>query len=262
MLQTLVCLHAHPDDETIVTGGTIARAAAAGHRVVLVLATLGELGETPGLQNGLAPGTTLAEVRKVEAERSAEILGIARIAYLGYHDSGMAGEDTNERPDCFAAANIEEAAAQLAQILLEENADALTIYDERGGYGHPDHIQVHRVGTQAAELAGTPRVYEATMNRDHLLALMRERADEDGNVDGIGNIEEFDMGSPASAITTTVDVGDFVDAKRSAMAAHASQIPEDSFFLQMPVDAFRDAFGWEWFIRRNARPDEHEDWIF
>ncbi|MSO38437.1 MAG: GlcNAc-PI de-N-acetylase [Acidimicrobiia bacterium] len=262
MPQTLVCLHAHPDDETIVTGGTIARAAAAGHRVVLVLATLGELGETPGLPNGLKQGTTLGEVRKVEAERAAEILGIARIAYLGYHDSGMAGEATNARTDCFAAANIDNAAAQLAQILLEEDAYALTIYDEHGGYGHPDHIQVHRVGVQAAELAGTPRVYEATMNRDHLLALMRAQMDEDGNVGGIGNVEDFDMGSAASAITTTVDVGDFVDAKRSAMAAHASQISDDSFFLQIPVDAFRDAFGWEWFIRRGPRPDEHEDWIF
>lgn len=262
MSRTLVCFHAHPDDEAIATGGTMARAAADGHRVVLVLATRGELGETPGVPGGLAEDEHLAELRTAETERAAEILGVARVEYLGYHDSGMAGEPTNHHDGCFATADVEEAARRLAAILATERADALTVYDERGGYGHPDHVQVHRVGVRAGELAGTARVYESTLNRDHIVALMRARADELGGLDDMPDPDAFDMGSPASAITTTVDVRSFVGPKRSAMAAHASQITAESFFLQMPPEAFREAFGWEWFIRRGPRPTDHESWLF
>lgn len=257
---TLVAFHAHPDDEVTTTGGTMARAAAAGSRVVLVLATGGELGEVaPGV---LDEGEELAARRAIEVANAGEILGIARIASLGYHDSGMAGEPENTAPGAFAAASIEEAAQGLAAILREEDAEVLTIYDENGNYGHPDHIQVHRVGARAGELAGTPRVYEATLNRDHIIELMTSRSTEMGEIEGAPDPDDFTMGMPASAITTTVDVGEYVDKKRAAMQAHASQIPEDSFFLQMPLDAFRAAFGQEWFIRRGAKPPAHETWLF
>ncbi len=257
---TLVTFHAHPDDEAIATGGTMARAAAEGHRVVLVLATGGELGEVaPGV---LDEGEALAARRAIEVERAGGVLGVARIAFLGYHDSGMAGEPTNSAPGAFAAAVIDEAATRLAAILDEEDAEVLTIYDENGNYGHPDHIQVHRVGLLAGNLAGTPRVYEATVNRDHLVALMRRRAEEMGAIEGAPDPDEFTIGMPASAITTTVDVRDYVDQKRGAMQAHASQIPEDSFFLQLPPDAFREAFGQEWFIRRGDAPRTDETWLF
>ncbi len=257
---TLVTFHAHPDDEAIATGGVMARAAAAGHRVVLVLATGGELGEVaPGV---LADGEELAARRAVEVARAGEVLGVARIAFLGYGDSGMAGEATNAAPGAFAAAAIDEAAERLAAILREEDAEVLTVYDENGNYGHPDHIQVHRVGVRAGDIVGTPRVYEATLNRDHLIALMQSRLDEMGEIEGAPSPDDFTMGMPASAITTTVDVGDFVAQKRAAMQAHASQIPDDSFFLQLPPDAFREAFGYEWFIRRGPRPHSPETWLF
>jgi LmbE family N-acetylglucosaminyl deacetylase len=257
---TLVAFHAHPDDEAIATGGVMARAAAEGHRVVLVVATGGELGEVaPGV---LDEGEELGARRAVELQRAGDVLGVARIASLGYRDSGMAGEPTNSAPGAFAATPVEDAAARLAEILREEDAEVLTIYDENGNYGHPDHIQVHRVGARAGELARTPRVYEATVNRDHLVALMRRRADEMGEIEGAPDPEEFTMGMPASAITTTVDVSGYVDRKRSAMRAHASQIPEDSFFLQLPPDAFREAFGREWFIRHGDTPETHETWLF
>jgi LmbE family N-acetylglucosaminyl deacetylase len=257
---TLVTFHAHPDDEAIATGGTMARAAAEGARVVLVVATGGELGEVaPGV---LAAGEDLATRRALEQARAGAALGVARIEFLGYLDSGMAGEDTNTAPGAFAAAPVAEAAERLAKILREEDADVLTIYDENGNYGHPDHIQVHHVGIAAAELAGTPRVYEATVNRDHLLDLMRNRADEMPEVEGAPDPDDFDIGVPAHRITATVDVGDFVDQKRAAMQAHASQIPEDSFFLQLPLDAFKAAFGFEWYIRRTPAPDRHETWLF
>jgi LmbE family N-acetylglucosaminyl deacetylase len=257
---TLVAFHAHPDDEVTSTGGVIARAAADGHRVVLVIATGGELGEiVPGV---LDDGESLAHRRAIEVARAGEILGVNRIELLGYGDSGMAGEPSNDAPGSFAAAPVEEAAHRLAAILREEDAEVLTIYDEKGNYGHPDHIQVHRVGTRAAELAGTPRVYEATLNRDRVIELMRARRDEMGQLDDAPDPENFDMGMPASLITTTVDVGDFVAQKRAAMQAHASQIPEDSFFLQIPPEVFREVFGYEWFIRTDSKPRTPETWLF
>lgn len=257
---TLVLFHAHPDDEAIATAGTMARAATAGHRVVLVLATGGELGEVA--EGFLDEGENLASRRAIEVERAASVLGVARVAFLGYHDSGMAGEPTNEADGAFAATPIDDAAQRLAEILREENAEVLTIYDENGNYGHPDHIQVHRVGIRAGELAGTPRVYEATMNRDYIRDLIRSRADEMQDIGDAPDPEDFEIGMPASAITTTVDVRDFIALKRAAMQAHASQIPEESFFLQLPLEAFREAFGYEWFIRRDSAPGTAESWLF
>lgn len=257
---TLVLLHAHPDDEAIATGGTMARAAAEGHRVVLVCATRGELGEVA--DGFLADGETLAERRVIEVHAAAEILGAQRVAFLDYRDSGMEGEPTATDPECFAMADVEEAATRLATILAEEDAEVLTIYDERGNYGHPDHIQVHHVGIRAAELAGTPRVYEATVNRDHFLELMAARADEMAELEDAPNPDEMTLGMPAELITTTVDVRDYVDHKRRAMAAHASQITEDSFFMKMPEDAFVAAFGQEWYIRRGEARASVEDTLF
>jgi LmbE family N-acetylglucosaminyl deacetylase len=258
MPYTLVLFHAHPDDEAIATGGTMARAKSDGHRVVLVAATRGELGEHA--PDALEPGELLVDRRVAELLAAAEILGADRVEFLDYLDSGMAGEPTNDAPGSFASADIDEAAARLARILDEEQADVLTIYDENGNYGHPDHIQVHRVGVRAAELARTPRVYEATANRDHLqrmMAMMPQDPDAPetpADLDTLGVTEEN--------ITTTVDVRDFVDRKRAAKAAHANQIPDDSFFLQLPLEAFREAFGWEWFIRRDGPRDRRETTLF
>ncbi|HET9728272.1 MAG TPA: GlcNAc-PI de-N-acetylase, partial [Acidimicrobiia bacterium] len=168
-----------------------------------------------------------------------------------------------DAPHAFAAADVEEAAARLARLLRAERATVLTIYDDHGGYGHPDHIQVHRVGLRAAEIAGTPHVFESTMNRDYIKMLMTERAPELSDTVDPPPVEDFDdFGSPESIITTTVDVRDFVEQKRAAMAAHASQIPKDSFFLSLPPEAFREAFGYEWFIRRGAPTGTRESTIF
>lgn len=258
----MVSFHAHPDDESITTGGVIADAAARGHRVVLVFATRGELGEVaPGF---LAPDEALWQRRVAESHAAAEILGAQRVAFLGYRDSGMMGEPTNEAPGSFWSADVEEAAGRLAAILREERADVLTIYDERGNYGHPDHVQVHRVGGRAAELAGTPHVFEATMNRDHIIRVMREGRQRGEVPPDMPDADEIDLGVPESALTTAVDVQAFVDRKRAAVAAHASQVDEEHFFLAMSDDAFRAAFGWEWFIHRGVPPGISEsslwDW--
>jgi LmbE family N-acetylglucosaminyl deacetylase len=259
-MPTLVLFHAHPDDEAIATGGTMARAAAEGHRVVLVCATRGELGEYDPA--ALADGESLRDRRVAEVHAAAEILGCRRVAFLDYHDSGMAGEPTNEAPGAFAAADVEEAAQRLAAILTEEDADVLTVYDERGNYGHPDHVKVHHVGIRAAEIAQVPRVYEATMNRDHFIALMSERSADFADLPDAPDPDDFDIGMPAEVITTTVDVREYIDRKRAAMAAHSSQITGESFFLQMPEDAFTASFGQEWFIRRGPERATVEDTLF
>jgi LmbE family N-acetylglucosaminyl deacetylase len=260
---TLVSFHAHPDDAEITCGGTILQAKAKGHRVVLVVATRGELGErAPGV---VGDGATLADVRVAETMAAAALLGVDRVEFLGYRDSGMAGESSNDDPDAFAAAPIDDAASRLARILADEDADVLTVYDDHGTYGHPDHIQVHRVGVRAAEMAGTPRVYEGTISRDHVQRLMRDRADEIADLDVADRPTEEDvqgLGVSESIITTVVDVREEALRKRAALALHASQVPPDSWFLSIPENAFVDSFGYEWFIRRGAPPGTRETDLF
>lgn len=257
-MATLVSFHAHPDDESIHVGGTIAKLSAAGHRVVLVFATKGEHGEVA--DGFLDDGEPLWQRREQETARSAEILGAQRVEFLGYHDSGMMGTPENDLPDAFWQAPVDEAAERLAQILREEHADAVTVYDSNGGYGHPDHIQVHRVGVRAAELAGTPRVFEATMNRDHLREVIAEGV-ASGAIprEEVPDVaEDSTFGRPDSVITTAVDVTDHIDAKRASMAVHASQISDNHFFLTLPNEAFARSFGKEWFIRHGV-PNGHRD---
>ncbi|OLF17057.1 PIG-L family deacetylase [Actinophytocola xanthii] len=256
-MATMVTFHAHPDDESIACGGVMRKAYEQGHRVVLVVATRGELGEVP--EGFLADGEQLWQRRVEETKAAAEVLGAARVEFLGYTDSGMMGEPTNDAPGTFWTADVEEAAEKLAAILREENADVLTVYDDHGGYGHPDHIQVHRVGMRAAELAGTPRVFQATMNRD---AMKRRQEQVAGDVDFTPPDLGDDFGTPEAELTTAVDVTQWIDHKRRAMRAHASQISEQSFFLAMPEEMFRYAFGTEWFIRVGAEPGIAESDLF
>jgi LmbE family N-acetylglucosaminyl deacetylase len=257
-MATIVSFHAHPDDESIHVGGTLAKLSAAGHRTVLVFATKGEHGEVA--DGFLDTDEQLWQRREQETQRSAEILGVQRVEFLGYHDSGMIGTPENDLPEAFWQAPVDEAAERLAEILREEAADVLTAYDSDGSYGHPDHIQVHRVGLRAAELAGTPRFFEATMNRDHLRRMI-EAAAERGDIapEDVPDVsQESTFGRPESLITTVVDVSDYVGAKRASMVAHASQIPDDHFFIKMPEESFAASFGQEWFIRHGV-PEGHRD---
>ncbi|MFJ9850831.1 PIG-L deacetylase family protein [Streptomyces sp. NPDC101150] len=166
-MATLLAFHAHPDDEVLLTGGTLARAAAEGHRVVIVVATDGLMGPVP---EGAEEAPRMGELRS-----SARLLGVARVVHLGYADSGHGPVLYPDPPDRarFVRAGTEEAAGRLAAVLREEDVDLLVSYDASGGYGHRDHLQVHRVGRRAAELAGVPRLLEATMPRDVVTRLMR-----------------------------------------------------------------------------------------
>ena len=256
-MATLVFFHAHPDDEAIATGGTMAMYADAGHRVVLVLATGGEHGEIP---DDLALGETLADRRRAEAERSAARIGVARVAWLGYEDSGMEGWDQNDNDVSFHRANVDAAAQKLAHLLTEEDAYLLTVYDWHGNYGHPDHVQVHRVGHRAAEIAGTPEVYEATMNRDHLATLIEAARATGMDVEPPGDDANGNaFGMPQLELTTAIDVRAFIATKRAALGEHRSQVSDGSFFLQMPDEVFALSFGTEWYIRKGAPTGIHEN---
>ncbi|WP_434446206.1 PIG-L family deacetylase [Lentzea sp. E54] len=242
-MATLVTFHAHPDDECILTGGVMRKAFEEGHRVVLVVATRGEAGEVPDF---LEENEELWQRRVVETHAAADLLGVARVEFLGYRDSGMMGDEVNDRPGSFWTADVEEAARKLAEILKDEDAKVLTTYDSFGGYGHPDHIQVHRVGLRAAEIAGTPAVYQAMVRESEFREAFKR-----------AGIEEPQLGEgavPESEINVGVDVTPYLAVKRKAMRAHASQIPEESFFLSFDEETFALAFGTEWFIREGHGP--------
>ena len=259
MPYTLVVFHAHPDDEALLTSGTMARASAEGHRVVLVVATAGGVGLVGS--DFLGAGESLAARRLAELRRSATALGCARTEVLGYADSGLEGDARPEGGSvAFAAADVHEAARRLADLLVAERADVLTTYDPAGGYGHPDHVQVHRVGALAAELAGTPVVLEATVDRDLItraLRLVRRVYRFPPEFDPT----VFDRAyTPRSQLTHRVDVRRYAIRKRTSMAAHASQATADgadrtlAAFLRLPTPLFRRVFGQEWYVERGRTP--------
>jgi LmbE family N-acetylglucosaminyl deacetylase len=241
---TIVFVHAHPDDETLITAGTMAKAAASGHRVVLVVATGGEWGEAP---DDLAEGETVAARRRRELQESADGLGVARVVWLGYQDSGMTGWAQNTDPASFLQADVEEAAERLAAVLADERADVVCVYDWHGVYGHPDHIRVHVVGHRAAERAGTPMVYESTFSRERAAQI----APEEASVEELGD-DGTPFGTPDAEITTFVDVGDRIEDKRASLACHRSQRTDTEMFLAMAPEVYRAAFGTEYFILARA----------
>jgi LmbE family N-acetylglucosaminyl deacetylase len=260
-MATIVFVHAHPDDEAGLTGGSMARAAAEGHRVVLVVCTDGGQGETPA---DLAPGETLVDRRRKEAEASAAVLGVAAVHRLGYRDSGMRGWPQNDDPEAFCQADVDEAGERLAAILRAEAADVVVVYDWHGNYGHPDHVQVHRVGHRAADLAGTPRRFEATMNRD-LMVRTRELAPQPEGEDDFDPNGPMDDGNPfgttEAELNLAVDVSPYLEHKRRALTAHASQVTDTTMMLSMPPAVFDAFFGTEWFIEPGSDAPLHGGWL-
>ncbi|MDX6288073.1 MAG: hypothetical protein QOG53_3558 [Frankiales bacterium] len=245
---TLVSFHAHPDDEVLLTGGTLARAAAAGHRVVLVVATAGERGlSDPRLADGLGAQ------RLRELQDAASFLGVARTVTLGYQDSGM-DEPAIPTEGSFCSTPVETIAAELAAILTEEGADVLTTYDAVGGYGHRDHIHVHRAGQLAATIAGTPVVLEATVKRESIQKALRLLRLVGVRPGGARTAHFNNAFSAARDITHQIDVRPWTRQKRAAMQAHVSQTSGGSdirtlaFLLRLPMPVFRRVLGREWFV--------------
>jgi LmbE family N-acetylglucosaminyl deacetylase len=254
MAHTLLAFHAHPDDEALLTAGTMARAAAQGHRVILVVATDGNEGLASA---GFAADGRLGERRLDELRVSAEALGVARVEHLGYADSGL-GPQTLPDPagqTRFVHADTDEAAGALATILLEESVDVLLTYDANGGYGHRDHVKAHHVATRAARLAGTPRVLHATVPRDTICRAIA-LAGKVYRFPAAFDPTTFDRAfSPTSEITHRVNVIRFAAAKRASMRAHASQASAEggadrtlAAFLRIPRPLYDVVFGREWFV--------------
>jgi LmbE family N-acetylglucosaminyl deacetylase len=247
-MATLVAFHAHPDDEVILTGGTLAGAVAAGHRVILVTATDGRMGDE-------------TETRMYELLSSASILGVHRVECLGYADSGYGPIFYPDPPGRvrFARAEVETAAQRLADILRDEDAQLLLSYQHNGGYGHRDHVQVHHVGKRAAELAATPRMLEVTMPREllcrvgDLCRLLRLPAPYDSDTVRTAY-------APRATITHRIDVRRFARQKRDAFAAHRSQIGGGlnarlfGLVMLLPPQVFGLVFSHEWFVDPAARP--------
>jgi LmbE family N-acetylglucosaminyl deacetylase len=247
---TVVSFHAHPDDEALLTGGTLARLSAEGHRVVVVVACDGIMGPAASGRTA-APG---GRSRLDELRDSASVLGVARVVHLGYADSGHGPVLYPDPPDRqrFVRADVSEAAQRLASVMSQERADLLLSYDNAGGYGHRDHVAVHQVGRRAASLADV-RLLEATLPRELVVWIVRL-------LQLVRLLVRFDLhaetwGTPRSQITHHVNARKFAARKRAALAAHKSQIGAAGrgsrafwVLVRLPVPVFGLLLGGEWFV--------------
>jgi LmbE family N-acetylglucosaminyl deacetylase len=250
---TLMAVHAHPDDEASTTGGILAKYSAEGVRTVLVTCTNGELGDTPTGKPGEEAHDTAHAVslRLAELEESCRVLGISHLELLGYHDSGMMGWETNDAPGSFWSMPVQQAAEPLVELIRRYEPDVVVTYDDFGFYGHPDHIQAHRITLSALETTGSrAKLYFPTFRRSNL-PLFRERLQEAGLE--LPDIDESSFGVPDEAVGATIDCREHAPAKLAALAAHVSQ-QENIFFLRIPMEHFVEGFGTEEFVR--ARPDQ------
>jgi N-acetyl-1-D-myo-inositol-2-amino-2-deoxy-alpha-D-glucopyranoside deacetylase len=241
----LLLVHAHPDDESIYTGATMAAYAAAGARVTLVTCTLGELGEIipPSLAHLAAgDGARLGEYRIGELAAACAALGVTDHRFLGgpgrWRDSGMMGTEGNDDPRCFWRADVDQAARALLDVIAEVRPQVLVTYDAHGAYGHPDHIQAHRVAWRACELAGPqrPAKFYATAA----------------------------LGSGPQQVTTEIDAGAWFGQKLAAMRAHATQITVDPPFFALSDGVRRRASGTEYYtlLAGPRGPGDREDDLF
>jgi LmbE family N-acetylglucosaminyl deacetylase len=266
---TLLVVHAHPDDESNSTGGTLARYSAEGVRTILVTCTNGEFGDAPG---HIKPGEeghdpdAVARIRLHELEAATAALGVTHTVTLGYRDSGMKDWPQNVHPDAFSLQPVEVVAPRIVALLDEYRPQAVVTYYDNMGYNHPDHLHAHAVTRAAVEASGIPdKLYLIARPRSY-----RERMGEVAAEYGVELPRFLRPPEPAapdapdapapearppvddSLITTTIDVSRYAAQKQAALAAHASQL-DGSFFLQFPPAGFARAFGTESFIRARDR---------
>jgi len=245
--RSLLLVHAHPDDESIGTGATMAKYAAEGARVTLVTCTLGELGEIipPALAH-LLPDE-LGEYRIGELDRACEALGVSDHRFLGgagrWRDSGMMGLPDNDDPRCFWQADVDEAAAALAAVVREVAAGVIVTYDANGFYGHPDHIQAHRVARRAHQLTGaTAKFYATALPRSMLAQVVRLPADS-----WFKPVTDPSVAVPDDQVTTEIDATAYLDAKLAAMRAHETQITMDGEFFALSNEYGMRVLGTEYY---------------
>jgi len=271
----LLLVHAHPDDETIATGATMAKYAAEGAHVTLVTCTLGEEGEilVPDLAHlGSDKNDGLGEHRIGELEAAMKALGVTDHRFLGgpgrWRDSGMMGTPSNDRPDCFWQADLGEAVGELVRVVREVRPQVVITYNDNGGYGHPDHIQAHRVAVAACEAAGDPlrypdageswrpaKLYYAALPVSVLrTAFDALRAMGEEAPFGASTPDELGFGDPDELITTEIDASDYLDAKVDAMRAYPTQIDVNGPFFALSNNVGQRAFGVEYFRLVRGEP--------
>ncbi len=256
----LLLVHAHPDDETINNGVTMAMYAARGYGVTLVTCTRGEEGEVlvPELEHlASSREDKLGPHREIELRDAMGALGITDFRFLGapdrqWRDSGMMGSEPNSRSDNFWNASIDEAAAPLVSVILEVKPHVMVTYDEFGGYGHPDHIQAHRVAMRAAELArekgwNIQKIYWNTIPRSIIEQGIEAMKGTGNQFFGVEKAEDFPFAQPDELVTTVINGEEFVDKKMAAMRAHPTQIAVDGPFFALSDNLGFKVWGLEFY---------------
>ena len=256
----LLLVHAHPDDETINNGVTMAKYAALGAQVTLVTCTRGEEGEV--LVNELAnlasdKDDKLGEHREIELKNAMDELGVKDFRFLGapskkWRDSGMMGTPANDRDDVFWQADLDEASNELVKIILEIKPQVLITYDEFGGYGHPDHIKAHRVAMRAAELAANQgwqvnKIYWNTMPRSVIQMGIEKMKEVGSDFFGAESADDLPFAKPDELVSTVVNAPEYVPAKLAAMKAHATQISVDGPFFALSNNLGLSVWGDEYY---------------
>jgi N-acetyl-1-D-myo-inositol-2-amino-2-deoxy-alpha-D-glucopyranoside deacetylase len=288
--QRLLLVHAHPDDESIGTGATMAKYAAEGAAVTLVTCTLGELGEViPPEQAHLAWDAAggLGQFRIGELAAACRALGVSDHRFLGgagrWRDSGMMGAPSNDWPGSFWRADVDEAAGELLKVMKQVRPQVLVTYDDNGFYGHPDHIQAHRVAWRAFELAGglVSKFYATAVPRSVLAEAMAMLPEGDSRPDAgsgrqiggadftrVESVDDLPFGTDDDTVTTAIDARDYLDAKLAAMHAHATQISVDSPFFALSNKVAQRALGVEYYtllagqLEPGYGPSNHEQDLF
>ncbi|MEA2682010.1 MAG: hypothetical protein QOK05_338 [Chloroflexota bacterium] len=248
-----MAVHAHPDDEGVQTGGVFVLAAQRGFETVLVTCTNGEMGDSP---DGLKPesaghdAASTSELRLRELHKAVEALQIGHLELLGYRDSGMMGWPQNDDPNCFWRTPLETATARVVELFERYRPDVVVTYDDKGLYGHPDHIQAHRATIAAAEQTGIPKkIYEIAFPLSMMKAFA-EMQRQTGSEEAPSEDAAPPFGTPDELITTTVDVSSVWEAKKAAVWAHESQAANFDF-LKIDEELIKAAFGREFFVRRS-----------
>jgi LmbE family N-acetylglucosaminyl deacetylase len=257
---TLMAVHAHPDDEASSTGGVLAKYSDQGVRTVVVTCTNGEFGDGPA---GIKPGddghdtVDVAQIRLAELRAACELLGVAELQTLGYHDSGMPDWEYRHNPEAFCNVPLEESAGRIAALIEKYRPDVVITYDPDGAYQHPDHVHASRSAIAAVELVPTPaKLYLAAMRRSGWQRVVEalRAAGEDVPEWEMSEEDARIMRESDARITTTVDITSVHDRKRAALLAHASQIT-DSWFTKIPPEIAASVFGQETFIRAIDRTE-------
>ncbi len=265
----LLLVHAHPDDETIGTGVTMAKYAADGAVVTLVTCTRGEEGEVLVADLGhlaASVGDTLGAHRETELAAAMEHLGVSDHRFLGgpgrWRDSGMIGTPSNDRLDCFWRADLLEATSELVAVIRETRPQVLVTYDTNGGYGHPDHIQAHRVAMYGAQLAAVPcfrpdlgadwdiaKIYWAVLPKSFVQRGIDALVKAGGSgFFGIESADDIPWAVDDAVVTTGIDGMEYEPAKIEALRAHATQVELDGPFFRMSEELGPEAMGHEFFV--------------